>query len=267
MNAVSRIINGSANDILAGTVLGVLPDGSPSYDVEVRIASINYSDAAYNILADHYSATLLVNGTAVLERSRCYNGDYREPSSDGPLATFNAGPGSRLTLNLEAMGLATEAAVYVEARANGGNPGIISTGHYAAQQLSAGSNVLDVLQGTPIGQVPRFGSLWSVIVQTVTVARNSDPLGFANIANMSLLVDGETVCENFVIPRIQGISFGASDPANQNSQFRFVNQRWPVEERDTTVTFLATAGSRITMNLSSQRGTQVHYRVFATPVS
>ncbi len=266
MNAVSRIINGSANDILAGTVLGVLPDGSPSYDVEVRIASINYSDAAWNILPDHYSATLLVNGTAVLERSRCYNGDYREPSSDGPLATFNAGPGSRLTLNLEAMGLATEAAVYVEARANGGNPGIISTGHYAAQQLSAGSNVLDVLQGTPIGQVPRFGSLWSVIVQTVTIARNADDIGFANIANMSLLVDGETVCENFVIPRIQGIDFGAPE-ADQNSQFRFVNQRWPVEERDTTVTFLATAGSRITMNLSSQRGTQVHYRVFATPVA
>ena len=264
MNAVSRIINGSANDILAGTVLGVLPDGSPSYDVEVRVASIEYS-ASYNILPDHYSATLLVNGTAVLERSRCYSGDFREPSSDGPLATFNAGPGSRLTLNLEAMGLATRAAVYVEARANGGNPGIISTGHYAAQLLSAGSNVLDVLQGTPIGQVPRFGSLWSVIVQTVTVARNSDDIGFANIANMSLLVDGETVCENFVIPRIQGVDFGGA--ANQNSQFRFVNQRWPVEERDTTVTFLATAGSRITMNLSSQRGTQVHYRVFATPVA
>ena len=226
----SKRITADTQDVLAGSVVGILPTNAPSNDVEVRVAAYDPSNATE--AGDAATVTLLVNGVAVMQGSRSYTvnqGGNSEPRSDAPLASFTAPGGSRLTLNID-LAAGTNASVYVEALESTAGTGIGAT-HVGRKELAANSAEQDVLAGTVVAQVPSTG------MHTVSMMLSSSNTG----GQATVLIDSDTVCEGFEIPyRTETLA----EAAIERDQFG-------VEDRDTVITVLATAGSAVTLNLAS----------------
>ncbi|MXZ01116.1 hypothetical protein F4Y93_10880 [Candidatus Poribacteria bacterium] len=260
--AVSRIITGNEQDVLQGTVLGVLPTDAPSYDVEVQVAALTDPSGPE-------SFTLIVNGVAVMERSFMIGAtkeivvgsgnsaanpalQLSEPRGDSPSAFFNAAGGSRLTLNIQGVASDDTTMVYVKATENMG-PALVSPVGHIGRVSGANLNQQDVLQGTPIGTVPATAQAWeiSLAAARIAAASASSPTAITprSDENITLLADSDTVVENFVLP------------------IR-VSSDFPVFERDELITALVTGGTRLTLNIFGGAGSvAIVYRVFAVPVA
>ena len=254
--AVSRIVTGNVKDVLAGTTVGVLPNEAPGYDVEVQLATAATADAR--------NATLLVNGVAVMQNSliprrdqllikgsnqRVYGGSTF-PRGDSPTTYFRAPRGARLTLNLSGVGASDVTGVYVLANEAPDAPAALALTHIAGLEGNKSGNELNVLSGTPVGSIPTTASLWNVAIQAAQVLQE-DAVSAGNFgSNITFLVDEDTVCENFIIPRR-------------------VEVDWPNDERDTLVTALVTGGSNLTLNISQTaiENSDLIYKVYVSPVA
>lgn len=243
---VSRLITGSEQDVLAGTVAGVAPSTAPFYDAEFRV-----QQTAGAVLTPRM--TLLVGGVAVLEDSWIPGGAETNalegaPRSDGPSATCSIPAGTRITLNLTQASSAVSS-VYVELRESmGGAPA--SVGKISQLNANAVISEQDVLAGSPIGSLPTTANAWNLAVQIATLTSAN---AAANVLpTCTLIIGGETIAENFAIPG------------------RSITD-WPIEERDTLVSTLAQGGDRVVLNIFSPvptgtAGDAIAYRVFATPI-
>lgn len=260
--AYSKVITTDTQDVLSGTVVGILGNDSPSYDVEIRVAAFNPSNPS--TAANVAGVTLLVNGVAVMQNSRSFTtnpGGNAEPRSDSPLATFNAAAGSRLTLNLD-LAANTNASVYVEARESSSPPQPLSLTHVGRTQITANNTVQDVLRGTVVGQVPADANAYelSLMLSTDSAAQNG--------TDATLLVDTDTVCEGFTIPhRTETLENGnTTDPTLPTV---FETNVFGNTERDTVLTSLVTAGSEITLNLrnNTSSASNVIYAINIDPVA
>lgn len=247
--AVSRNITGSEQDVLAGTVVGVLPTEAPAYDVEVKVSN---SD---NLTTSRM--TLIVNGAAILEnawipsRKLLRAGVVEEPRSDAPSAFFRAAAGSRLTLNIN-QAAATVCSVYIEARESNallplpaGKIDVISANAVFTEQ--------DVLSGSPIGSLPTTAGAWNVSLEAA-VLTTGGTAALTQDANLTLIIGGDTIAENFILP------------------YHSLAE-WPIEERDTLISTLAEGGDRITLNCfnptAKTAGSSTNlfaYSIFANPV-
>lgn len=178
---------------------------------------------------------------------------YRqEPRADAPDALFRAAPGARLTLNLGGMDSTHVTNVFARAIANPlPYPGGLPVGHTGVLQMSAVSNYLDHLQGTPVGVLPSYGNAWRVVITLGAVKDSST--SYTNqpqSATVSVLADSDTVCENFTVP------YG-----------EWTN--WPVAQRDELIVFIADPGTHLTFNVFNpvgEAGYDLIYRVYATPI-
>lgn len=243
--SVSTIITGSAQDVLAGTTVGVLPADSPSYEVEVRVASVNATTAG-NVA----TTTLLVNGLSVLNQAKGFNNasttdaNYDEPHTDGPSALFFAAANSRLTLNITAASATDETHVYVEARESTSiQP--LAIGHIDDVPLTASATELDILSGTNAVQVPSSGSLWAFTLQAVQIHSAAT---VNNNMTVTLLADSDTICENYRIP--------VSAVKDLREDIRVL------------IESLVSPGSRMTLNLKNgSTASRFFYRAYITPVS
>ena len=310
--AVSLLIGGNKQDVLAGTTLGVLPTDAPSYDVEISLfKDVNAST----------NCTLLMDGASVLENARLNSGDqlalnqdaingfiscnnnaitadvaatfvpagecsstgtpgegYKgnlqrgtrlvrrqsrvlgfnaEPKGDAPIAQFNAPAGAKLTLNLT--GSITDdqvTSVYGQAFPNSGSFVATSQGHQMAFQQNTPISALDIFSGTPAGNAPRTASLWRLDIEAAQVLGYNF---FADIydqirqdANITLLVDSDTIAEQFILPIRSETDY-------------------PSRERDLMISALVTGGSKITCNLfkptDQMDNMQILMRAFLTPVA
>ncbi|MYI69746.1 MAG: hypothetical protein F4103_13730 [Boseongicola sp. SB0673_bin_14] len=243
--AFSKILTADTQDVLAGSKVGILGD-APSYDVEVRVA-------AYDTMAPTTEANAgIVNLTAhdtILQNCRTFianQGGNGEPRSDGPLVTFNAPGGTRLTLNLDASSdEMTETSVYVEVRENSApSVGTPTKAHLGRVAVGANATVADVLAGLIVAQVPSDGTY------EVSLMLSSDQ---GDGLQATLLVDTDTVAENFEVP-FRAESLGPA--ATERDQFG-------VQDRDTVITTLASANSILTLNFNNTSATarQVRFHV------
>jgi len=242
-------LNPETNDVLAGTVCGVLPTNAPSYDVSIH-ASTDAGGARDN------SMTILLNGNAVLERAIIPMGSL---TNDGgpqvgirhgaPLARSTAPAGSRLVVNLYGTA-ANTVRLYVEAVDRTGNasqPAIGAILRYPGN--TSAINELDILQGTPVGSIPTTAFIWLLTIQAVKASTGGTYAGAD--ADITLSVDTDTICENFVIPcRADGLFFDAL--------------------RDTLISTLVSGGSRLRLNLrkaaAASGDLDTYLRIFATPI-
>lgn len=252
--AVSKRVTGSQQDVLAGTVVGTLPQDAPFYDVEVRVAQVLNTTTGSTPASSKGRITLLMNGLSVLNNALTFKSfdvvsnvggtartQYAEPFSDGPSALFRAPGGARLTLNLTSEATGSVYAVYVEARETN-SPAPLGIGHVDLIQLDSSGSSLDVLSGTNAGQVPNVGNLWQLTVQARQVAAVTS----TGQSNLTMLVDSETLCENFVLP---------ISTTNDVREFSEV-----------LVSSLVTPNSRITLNAyADTQGNDIFYRVFMVP--
>ena len=245
--AVSRLITGSEQDVLAGTVAGVAPSDAPYYDVEVKCSQSSTVTTA--------RMTLLAGGAAVLENAwipsmKLLNtGIVEEPRSDAPNAYFKVPAGTRITLNIN-QGASAVTNVYVELReSTAAAP--LGIGKIDAIPANAVINEQDVLSGSPIGTLPLSANAWELSLEAaVLVPGGSDAV--VQDANITLQVGSDVIAENFILP------------AHSLAE-------WPIEERDTLISTLAQGGDRITLNVfkptAEGEATDVlAYSIFANPV-
>ena len=311
--AVSLLIGGNKQDVLAGTTMGVLPNDAASYDVEVSL----FKDVDANT-----NATLLMDGSTVLENARLNTADslalrtnerniwvatnttapptgtgtamkawnlddddavddvagaYKqgqgrqsryvtrisrdigfngEPKGNAPIAQFNAPANAKLTLNIQGSANDDEVtSVYAQAFPSTSQFVAAAQGHQLAYQENRILNELDVFQGTPAGSTPNNASLWRLDVECAQVIGYYYPAGnydqLRQDAVITLLVDSDTICEQFVLPMRTEMDY-------------------PNRERDLMVSALVTGGSKITCNVFKPTplvtGLQVLMRAFLTPV-
>lgn len=239
----SKILTADTQDVLAGSVVGVLGN-APSYDVEVRVAA--YDPAAATTAADAATVTLVVNGVSILQNCRSYTvnqGGNAEPRSDAPLCTFNVAGGSRMILNVD-LADNTNASVYVEARENS-NPAVSpSITHVGRMTAAANGGVQDVLAGTIVSQVPA-----DQVYEVSLMVSGSSSGGLC-----TLLIDSDTVTENFAVPyRTEELN----STALERDQFG-------VTDRDTVITVLAQPSSTITLNFNA--GTSAVNFIYAVAI-
>ena len=267
MGAVSKVITGSANDVLAGTVLGVLPSDAPSYSVEIAA----FSDT-FPVSGGTTTITVLVNGVAILERSIVYREqDYIIAtgsseagklgkglfSSDAPLCIFDAPAGSRLTVNVQGGAVGRKVFLYASAIPQAtAAPVSLPLGHVGQFNANLASNPiseLDVLQGTPVGSLPVSADVWNVSLWAALVITATDAPADANAQdqNITFLSDSDTICENFILPV---------------RSFR----DYPNQERDLMITEFVAGGSRLTLNVFKPtlagQSAVILYQVIATPI-
>jgi len=262
--AASKVIVADTNDVFTGTTVGVLPARAPSYDVEVRVAAVRGS--AETLDGKTAGLSLRSGGVQIMNNARAASSlEDSEPNSDGPGAFFNVPGGSRITLNVD-VSTASRVVCYCEARENPNASGAaIGVGDMQYRTVTAGWQDLDVLKGTPAGQVPETASLWSLQVQAMKIVSSTASGVIASSVNqdgrLTLLIDSDTVAENFVIPMV--------------ASSRATALEWPNDDRDTLITTLVSGGSDITLNLynttvgsgASRVGTDgILYRVFLNPV-
>ncbi|MYC78307.1 hypothetical protein F4X10_21305 [Candidatus Poribacteria bacterium] len=209
---------GNGNDVLAGTVLGVLPDNAPAYQVEVRVAK-NSGDSG--------EVSLQVDGVSVLLGAMipvAGDSDNPEPDGDTPIITFNAPAGARLTMNISGMGSGAWAYVYVDTIQEAG-VGRLTLGHL----FEIDEDTADALSGTNVSQVPSDGMYRLLMaarsVQAGAVSASSEDGSF------TVIVDSDTLVENFRTP------LSIATPTDLFN-----------ESRDFLVSALVTGGSRITLN-------------------
>jgi len=247
--AVSRALNPETNDVLAGTVCGVLPNNAPSYDVSIH-ASTDAGGSRDN------SMTILLNGNAVLERAIIPMGSLTSDSgpqvgirTGSPIARTSAPAASRLVVNLYGTA-ANTVRLYVEAvdrTTNATSPAIGAILRYPGN--TSAINELDILQGSPVGSIPTTAYIWLLTVQAAKVDTGGTYAGAD--ADLTLSVDTDTVAENFLIPcRADGTIFDA--------------------QRDTVISTLVSGGSRLRLNLrkpaSNSADLDLMLRIFATPI-
>ena len=268
MPAVSNVITGPANDALAGTVLGVLPNDAPSYSVEIAAFTDTFADSGGVI-----TITVLVNGTAILERSVVYRErDYLITtaaggtafkfgkalfSSDAPLCIFDAPGGSRITVNVQGGAATNRVFLYASAIPQAAAaPVALPLGHVGQFNANLSGNPisqLDVLQGTPVGSLPVSADVWNVSLWAALVVTGEAVPGDSNVIdqNITLLSDSDTICENFVLP------------------VRYFRD-YPQQERDLMITEFVAGGSRLTLNVFKPtlagQSAVILYQVIATPI-
>lgn len=248
--AVSRQTTNNSQDLLAGTVLGVLPSAAPFYDVEVNLASYNdnVDTADMQLPTTIPTVSLLAGGAAVLSDADVpfgvpINGNAMR--SDSPIAIFRAPGGTRLTMNTNNITTGEYVMVYVEAR-EAMTPSALSVGHMQINQTGDS----DVLSGSPIGSLPTTAAAWNLNIQ-IAVRGN-----FQQSNHATVIVGGDTICEGFQIPQRKS--------RTHTTASRIQIEDFPVEERDTLISTLAQGGDRVVLNLA---GTGISYRVWATPVA
>ena len=208
----------NGNDVLAGTVLGVLPDNAPAYQVEVRVAKNTGAGG---------EVSLQVDGVSVLLGARIPLAgatDNPEPDGDAPIITFNAPAGARLTMNISGLASAAWSYVYVDTIQEAG-VGRLTLGHL----FEVDEDTADALSGTNVSQVPSDG------MYRLLIAARSVGGGTVNESSedgaMTVIVDSDTLVENFRTPQ------SATEPTDLFN-----------ETRDFLVSALVTGGSRITLN-------------------
>lgn len=263
--AVSRVFAGNVSDALAGTTVGVLPVDAPGYDVEVQLSTNSASRSG--------RATLLVDGVAIMQDSLIPQYDnmlqevsqdsgtpskvavfsgHMSPRGDAPTVFFRARAGARLTLNLTGQAADDATNVYVNALPATAAPLALNLVHIGTLDAnSTNTSHLNILSGTVVGQIPTSANLWNIAIQAAIVLRRLADAPGSQGANVTLLVDEDTVCENFVLPRR-------------------TQMNWPVDERDTLINALVTGGSSLTLNVNSApavMNADIIYKVFASPVA
>ena len=249
--AVSRIITGSEQDVLAGTVAGIAPSDAPYYDVEVKCSqSADVSTARM---------TLLAGGAAVLENAWIPRnkllaaGINEEPRSDAPNAYFKVPAGTRITLNIN-QGATATTSVYVELRESTASAPL-GIGKIDAIDATSVINMQDVLSGSPIGTLPLTANAWELSLEAAILVEGTSN-AVTQDANVTLQVGSDVIAENFILPAHS-------------------LQEWPIEERDTLISTLAQGGDRLTLNVfkpsaqtvGSGEVAYLAYSIFANPVA
>lgn len=248
--AVSRTVNPGDQDVLAGTVCGVLPANAPAYDIELMLAT----DADGSV---DNSFTFLVDGASVMERaaiplSRAFATAAQVGiRSDSPTMFTSAPSGARLTLNVHGTA-ANSVRLFIEARERTtAEPPAV--GHIFRLPVVAATAIqgLDLLAGTPVSSIPNTAQLWNVaIIGGMLVSQGDAAKPVLPI--ITFIVDSDTVAEDFQIP--------TRDQAHD----------FPVEERDTLISTLVTGGSRLTLNVRRPAQDTItgnlYLKVYANPV-
>ena len=210
----------NGNDVLAGTVLGVLPDNAPAYQVEVRVAK-NTGNGG--------EVSLQVDGVSVLLGARipvAGDADNPEPDGDTPIITFNAPAGARLTMNISGMDSAAWAYVYVDTIQEAG-VGRLTLGH----MFEVDEDTADALSGTNVSQVPNDG-MYRLLMAARSIRSAGDVSASSEDGACTVIVDSDTLVENFRTQLTVG-----DEPTDLFN-----------ESRDFLVSALVTGGSRITLN-------------------
>ena len=267
MAAVSKKVTGTANDVLAGTVIGVLPSDAPSYSVEIAAFSDTFPGSGGTT-----TITVLVNGVAILERSVVYRErDYllttnsgtefkfgkSNFSSDAPLCIFDAPAGSRITVNVQGGAVGRKVFLYASAIPQAAAaPVALPLGHIGQFNANQGGNPisqLDVLQGTPVGSLPITADVWNVSLWAALVITGDEVPAVTTTEdqNITMLSDSDTICENFLLP------------------VRYFRD-YPQQERDLLITEFIAGGSRLTLNVFKPtlagQSAVILYQIIATPI-
>ena len=255
---VSKIISGAGSDVLSGTLLNTVPTNSAYYQVDVAIGTMV---ATGGLTA---RATMLLGSQVILENSLIPVTEvilddtdvlgFNTPRADRLLASFIAPAGQKLTINTTA-GAGNLQNIYVAAREYGG-AGIPGAGHIDALTVAVATelNRQDILQGTPVANVPVSAGIYEVEVYAcmVNVGSATGPeTDLTEGASLTMLVDSDIIAENFRLP------------------FKSARHEFPHEESDLLISTLATAGSKLTLNVHSDAMVNdyyLRYYVFCEPV-
>lgn len=240
--------SGPQLDVLRGSLLQSLPSVAPSYDVTIRAVTLSLAPKTNGLM------TLLAGPTALMQNSRIINGvhtgqingssptqvAYAEPFVDVPTITTNLPAATRLTLNVSGIATNDVMSYYVEAVENMDPHVAPAYSHTDYISLAAAGSNQDILSGTPVSDIPAFGSVWNVAVYagclywgagtgkvTKTVPRD---------VSATLIVGTDTICEQFTIRQ------GAT-----NADGPISIPGYPFE--DPMIETLGSPGDKITLNL------------------
>ena len=260
--------SGPQLDVLRGSLLQSLPALAPSYDVTLRAVSLSTTPKVNGLM------TLLAGPTALMQNSRIINGIhgpgvsggdnaylYNEPFVDVPTITTNLPAATRLTLNVSGIDSADVMSYYVEA-VEAQDPHVAPAYSHTdyINLVAAGSNQ-DILSGTPVSDIPAFGSVWNVAVYAGCLFWNAGSAktatDFPRDVTATLIVGTDTICEQFTVR--QGSS-GHGSTVNPIAGYPF---------EDPMIETLATPGDKITLNLqhptpypaATAGGAYFYYRV------